>query len=96
MRYVRRSIEKELFGASRSFPAILLTGPRRAGKTTLLKKLFPKASYYLLEDPDIISRINIRLVDKLTILRIHALRINVKLAIRLYKSCAPGVRRGAH
>ena len=57
MRYIRRSIEKELVGASRSFPAVLLTGPRRAGKTTLLKKLFPKASYYLLEDPDIISRI---------------------------------------
>ncbi|MBI5024686.1 MAG: ATP-binding protein [Candidatus Omnitrophica bacterium] len=34
-----------------------MTGPRRAGKTTLLKKLFPKASYYLLEDPDIVARV---------------------------------------
>ena len=43
--------------ASRAFPGLLVTGPRRAGKTTLLKRLFPKASYYLLEDPDTISRI---------------------------------------
>jgi uncharacterized protein len=57
MNYVKRSIEKEVMKASRAFAAVLVTGPRRAGKTTLLKKLFPKASYYLLEDPDIISRI---------------------------------------
>lgn len=57
MHFVHRLIENELLKAARSFPAILLTGPRRAGKTTLLKKLFPKASYYLLEDPDIIARV---------------------------------------
>jgi len=57
MRYVSRSIEKELRHASRAFPALLVTGPRRAGKTTLLKRIFPKASYYLLEDPDAIARV---------------------------------------
>lgn len=57
MRYITRSIEKEIMRASGAFPGFLVTGPRRAGKTTLLKKLFPKASYYLLEDPDIVSRI---------------------------------------
>src|SRR3989338_11608112 len=57
MRYVSRSIEKEIRQASRAFPALLVTGPRRAGKTTLLKRIFPKASYYLLEDPDAIARI---------------------------------------
>ena len=57
MRYINSSIEKEIIQASRAFPAVLVTGPRRAGKTTLLKKLFPKASYYLLEDPDAISRV---------------------------------------
>lgn len=57
MHYINRSIEKEVLEASRAFSAVLVTGPRRAGKTTLLKKLFPRVSYYLLEDPDIIARI---------------------------------------
>jgi predicted AAA+ superfamily ATPase len=57
MKYIPRSIETELFKASRSFSAVVLTGPRRAGKTTLLQKFLPEAEYYLLEDPDIISRL---------------------------------------
>ena len=35
----------------------MLTGPRRAGKTCLLRHLLPKADYYLLEDPTIIARL---------------------------------------
>jgi len=46
-----------LLDAARHFPAVVVTGPRRAGKTTLLRKLFPKARYVLLEDPDIQGRV---------------------------------------
>lgn len=34
------------------YPIISLTGPRQAGKTTLLKKMFPSYRYVSLEDPD--------------------------------------------
>ncbi len=57
MRYVPRLIEPELLAAARHFPALILTGPRRAGKTTLLRRAFPKAAYCLLEDPDTVARV---------------------------------------
>jgi hypothetical protein len=57
MNYIPRLIETEIKKAARSFSALILTGPRRAGKTTLLRKLFPEAAYYLVEDPDLIARI---------------------------------------
>lgn len=57
MRYIHRILETEMVRAARNFPALIITGPRRAGKTTLLQKLFPTMSYYLLEDPDVIARV---------------------------------------
>ncbi len=39
-RYIRRSLEPVLQQAVSEFPAVLLTGPRQSGKTTLLKKIF--------------------------------------------------------
>jgi len=56
MKPVKRDITKHLIMAAKSFPAVVITGPRRSGKTFLLRHLFPKAEYYLFEDPDIISR----------------------------------------
>ncbi|HEY5282815.1 MAG TPA: ATP-binding protein [Polyangia bacterium] len=57
MKNIRRVLEAELVRAARAFSVILLTGPRRSGKTTLLRHAFPKADYRLLEDPDELSRI---------------------------------------
>ena len=56
MRYVARTLEKVIREAHRRFPAIVLTGPRRAGKTRLLRHLFPKAGYFLMEEPDLVAR----------------------------------------
>ena len=57
MAYIGRALEKELREAARNFSAIILTGPRRAGKTTLLRHLRPHASYWLLEDPEVVARV---------------------------------------
>ena len=58
MNYIPRNITVKLEKAAQYFPAILLTGVRQCGKTTLLKHTFPKAHYVLLEDLDVIYRVN--------------------------------------
>ena len=58
MPYIHRTAERPLSTAAHHFPAVLLTGARQCGKTTLLKRVFPQANYVLLEDPDVIARVN--------------------------------------
>ena len=57
MRHIPRELEQQVLKAVKAFPALVLTGPRRAGKTWLLRRLLPKASYFLLEDPDVVARL---------------------------------------
>ena len=53
-RYIKRSLETVLRRAVKEFPAIVLTGPRQSGKTTLLKHLFSgKSRYVSMEPPDV-------------------------------------------
>lgn len=58
MQHISRILAPQLRKAARHFSAVILTGPRQCGKTTLLKRLYPKLDNVLLEDPDIIDRVN--------------------------------------
>ena len=49
--WIERKIESLIFQAFEQFPALLLTGLRQVGKTSLLKKMFPNASYITLDLP---------------------------------------------
>lgn len=57
MRTVQRKLAGPISAAARAFSAVVVTGPRRSGKTTLLRHLFPGAEYVLLEDPDVLLRV---------------------------------------
>lgn len=51
MAYIHRSIEEKLRKAAGTYKAVLVTGPRQVGKSTLLKKLFEDRKYVTLDDP---------------------------------------------
>ncbi len=49
---VPRALSDKLVSLARSFPVISLTGPRKSGKMTLVKKVFADLPYVSLENPD--------------------------------------------
>ena len=54
-KYLTRTIEKELTGAVKDFPVVILTGPRQTGKSTTLKHIFPDYKYLTLDSPQLRS-----------------------------------------
>ncbi|MHC1772197.1 MAG: ATP-binding protein [Flexilinea sp.] len=52
--YIKRAVENTVLKTSDTFPVLLVTGPRQAGKTTLLQKLANKdRKYVTLDDPEV-------------------------------------------
>ena len=49
--YIKRSLEPVLKKAASEFPAVVLTGPRQCGKTTLFQHLFGKSYQYVSLEP---------------------------------------------
>ena len=50
-KYIHRAIEEKLLTDAKNYKAVLVTGSRQVGKSTLLKKLFPAYKYVTLDDP---------------------------------------------
>jgi uncharacterized protein len=50
---IDRDIEPRLKSLARQFPAIVLTGPRQSGKSTLCQKVFGNLPHVTLESPDV-------------------------------------------
>jgi uncharacterized protein len=50
--FVVRKLKEHLLEASKYYPVLSVGGPRQAGKSTLLKQVFPDYKYTSLEDPD--------------------------------------------
>lgn len=50
MPYIERQISESILTAVKYYPAIIVTGPRQSGKTTLVRHLFPDYTFVNLED----------------------------------------------
>ena len=42
MTYIKRDLEPKILSLSKEYSAILITGPRQVGKTTILRQLMQK------------------------------------------------------
>ena len=49
--WIARQAESLVRRMARQFPAVLVTGARQSGKTSLLRHLYPRASYLSLDLP---------------------------------------------
>lgn len=54
--WIERAISERILKLSRSFPAVLITGARQTGKTSLMRRLFPDADFVSLELPSVIAQ----------------------------------------
>jgi hypothetical protein len=53
-----RTLEHTILQAIKTFPSVLVTGPRQSGKTTLLKERFAQTHLFVsLENPDVRARV---------------------------------------
>lgn len=53
--YIKRHVENTIRKVSKMYPAVIITGPRQVGKTTVLKELYGNIKYVTLDNPEILE-----------------------------------------
>ena len=48
--YIERHISRTILRLGKAFPAVLITGARQVGKSTVLKKILPDTPYFTLDN----------------------------------------------
>lgn len=56
MNYIKRHMEAAVKDAGQSFKALLVTGARQVGKSTILQHIFPERTYVTFDDPILLSQ----------------------------------------
>ena len=56
MKYIRRHMETCICNAGQTFKAILVTGARQVGKSTILQHVFKNRSYVTFDDPVLLAQ----------------------------------------
>jgi uncharacterized protein len=93
MRHLKRKLEKTIAEALKNFPIVSLIGARQVGKSTLLKKIAPKAKFYDLERTIDFERINsdpelfLSTCNELTVIDEAQLSPNLFNALRIKVDC---------
>lgn len=56
MNYITRHMESTVKNADRTFKALLVTGARQVGKSTILQHIFPQRTYVTFDDPLLLAQ----------------------------------------
>ena len=56
MNYITRHMESTVKNADRTFKALLVTGARQVGKSTILQHTFPQRTYVTFDDPLLLAQ----------------------------------------
>ena len=91
--WIPRIAEETLRRMARQFPAVLVTGPRQSGKTSLLRTRFPQAHYVSLDSPSLAESAKSNPTDFLQSLPRPAIIDEIQYAPSLFRSLKVEVDR---